>query len=284
MVLVHRTISSSAVVMPTLQPMQPMVTATLKRTYGNGHAYHINSLSFNADGETYLSADDLRIHIWHLNTAQQAYNIRMYAIHTYGYVIHEFDPWFNYRAAEYMVRNGWDAFQAWYDHECWYPLGRHVGSTTYPGLQLTAWAIYEVLQRVMPTSLNDVCVLIPAGFGAVAAHFARCAEALAGVGPLLISVDGVDLDAGAVRSGSQVGFFSTQRRRHCASVRCGTSLEIVIHLPAPCRATAAANAASSASDLGRRLMVGSSICIHLSRHPYGVRRGTPTATADQKRQ
>ena len=65
----------SAVVMPTLQPMQPMVTATLKRTYGNGHAYHINSLSFNADGETYLSADDLRIHIWNLNTAQQAYNI-----------------------------------------------------------------------------------------------------------------------------------------------------------------------------------------------------------------
>ena len=61
--------------MPTLQPMQPMVTATLKRTYGNGHAYHINSLSFNADGETYLSADDLRIHIWNLNTAQQAYNI-----------------------------------------------------------------------------------------------------------------------------------------------------------------------------------------------------------------
>ena len=65
----------SAVVMPTLQPMQPMVTATLKRTYGNGHAYHINSLSFNADGETYLSADDLRIHIWNVNTAQQAYNI-----------------------------------------------------------------------------------------------------------------------------------------------------------------------------------------------------------------
>ena len=48
--------------------------------------------------------------------------------------------------------------------------------------------------------------------------------------------------------------------------------------------TAAANAASSASDQGRRLMVGSSICIHLSRHPYGVRRGTPTATEDQKPQ
>ena len=41
------------------------------------------------------------------------------------------------------------------------------------------------------------------GFGAVAAHFARCAEALAGVGPLLISVDGVDLDAVAVAAGDE---------------------------------------------------------------------------------
>ena len=62
-----------------------------------------------------------------------AVRIRLFAVINYGYVIHEFDPWFNYRAAEYMVRNGWDAFQAWYDHECWYLLGRHVGSTTYPG-------------------------------------------------------------------------------------------------------------------------------------------------------
>lgn len=26
-----------------------------------------------------------------------AYDIRLYAIRTYGHVIHEFDPWFNYR-------------------------------------------------------------------------------------------------------------------------------------------------------------------------------------------
>ena len=31
-----------------------------------------------------------------------AYDIRMYAINTYGRVIHEFDPWFNYRATEYL--------------------------------------------------------------------------------------------------------------------------------------------------------------------------------------
>ena len=38
--------------------------------------------------------------------------IRLYAVTNYGRVIHEFDPWFNYRATEYMVANGWDKFQA----------------------------------------------------------------------------------------------------------------------------------------------------------------------------
>ena len=31
--------------------------------------------------------------------------------HAAGRVIHEFDPWFNYRATEYMAANGWDKFQ-----------------------------------------------------------------------------------------------------------------------------------------------------------------------------
>ena len=37
--------------------------------------------------------------------------IRLYAVINYGRVIHEFDPWFNYRATEYMAANGYDAFQ-----------------------------------------------------------------------------------------------------------------------------------------------------------------------------
>ena len=101
-----------------------------------------------------------------------AYNIRLIAVANYGRVIHEFDPWFNFRATEYMVANGWQKFQAWFDHEVWYPLGRHVGSTTYPGLQLTASFIYHGLHAVgMGMSLNDVCVYIPAWFGAVASGF-----------------------------------------------------------------------------------------------------------------
>ena len=33
-----------------------------------------------------------------------AFDIRIYAIKNYGYVIHEFDPWFNYRATEVRQR------------------------------------------------------------------------------------------------------------------------------------------------------------------------------------
>ena len=60
--------------------------------------------------------------------------------------------------------------QAWYDDQVWYPLGRHVGSTTYPGLQLTAWGLHRLLTEGcgVAISLHDVCVFLPAGFGAVA--------------------------------------------------------------------------------------------------------------------
>jgi len=61
--------------MPALHPVQCIATASLKRTFSNGHAYHINSLSFSPDGETYLSADDLRINLWNLHTNSSTFNI-----------------------------------------------------------------------------------------------------------------------------------------------------------------------------------------------------------------
>eukprot|EP00727_Mastigamoeba_balamuthi_P000177 m51a1_g10156 putative oligosaccharyl transferase-like protein (795) ;mRNA; f:17231-19885 len=104
----------------------------------------------------------------------EAYRIRLYAVRTYGRVIHEFDPWFNYRAAQYLADHGLGPFFAWYDHQSWYPLGRPVGTTIYPGMQLTAVALWRALNQlspafIAPVSLNDVCVLVPAWFGALAA-------------------------------------------------------------------------------------------------------------------
>ena len=100
---------------------------------------------------------------------QKAYTIRLHAINEYGLVIHEFDPWFNYRATEYLDDNGREKFFTWFDYKSWYPLGRPVGTTIYPGLQLTSVFIKDALKGTdWELSLNDVCCYVPAWFGAVA--------------------------------------------------------------------------------------------------------------------
>eukprot|EP00961_Rhodomonas_salina_P084712 1137919-Rhodomonas_salina.1 len=43
----------------------------------------------------------------------QAYDIRLYAVKEYGKIIHEFDPWFNFRATKYLADNGWTEFFHW---------------------------------------------------------------------------------------------------------------------------------------------------------------------------
>eukprot|EP00392_Amoebophrya_sp_AT5.2_P010845 g10912.t1 len=168
-----------------------------------------------------------------------AYDVRLFAIRKYGYVIHEFDPWFNYRATEHLeleLRTSYDdlknkkdetekekaaalpgnvtysehairdhfldskvvdlstdelteedekemrqemqnsligqvatdtlayrlmrkyfnintwhhavneRFFKWFDHMVWFPLGRPVGTTIYPGMQLTTVALYRMLK------------------------------------------------------------------------------------------------------------------------------------------
>jgi len=60
---------------PILKPMELMVEASPRRIFANAHTYHINSISINSDGETYLSADDLRINLWHMEITDQSFNI-----------------------------------------------------------------------------------------------------------------------------------------------------------------------------------------------------------------
>ena len=102
-------------------------------------------------------------------TLYTAYDIRLFAIKTYGLVIHEFDPWFNYRATEYLAQHGWTKFFTWFDHRSWYPLGRPVGTTIYPGMQIIAVWLWKGLNAAgVDISLNDVCCYIPAWFGVLA--------------------------------------------------------------------------------------------------------------------
>ncbi|GJM98157.1 hypothetical protein PR202_ga15140 [Eleusine coracana subsp. coracana] len=49
--------------------------ARCRRVYAHAHDYHINSISNNSDGETFISADDLRINLWNLEINSQSFNI-----------------------------------------------------------------------------------------------------------------------------------------------------------------------------------------------------------------
>ncbi|XP_064599976.1 serine/threonine-protein phosphatase 2A 55 kDa regulatory subunit B alpha isoform-like isoform X1 [Liolophura sinensis] len=60
---------------PIFKPMELMVEASPRRIFANAHTYHINSISVNSDQETYLSADDLRVNLWHLQVTDQSFNI-----------------------------------------------------------------------------------------------------------------------------------------------------------------------------------------------------------------
>eukprot|EP01083_Nonionella_stella_P079215 217156_1 len=85
--------------------------------------------------------------------------IRLFSVIRYESVIHEFDPWFNFRATKYLVKNGFYAFHNWFDDMTWYPLGRNIGGTTYPGLMWTAAILHKIAHFLnIPINIRNVCV------------------------------------------------------------------------------------------------------------------------------
>ncbi|CAN6993299.1 unnamed protein product [Brassica oleracea var. botrytis] len=87
----------------------------------------------------------------------------------YESVIHEFDPYFNYRVTQFLSKNGIYEFWNWFDDRTWYPLGRVIGGTVYPGLTLTAGTIWWVLNSLnIPLSVETVCVFTAPVFSAFA--------------------------------------------------------------------------------------------------------------------
>ena len=52
-----------------------ILSSRCRKVYSNAHTYHINSISLSSDRETFLSADDLRINLWHLDVHSTSFNI-----------------------------------------------------------------------------------------------------------------------------------------------------------------------------------------------------------------
>jgi len=89
-----------------------------------------------------------------------AFLIRLFSVARYESIIHEFDPWFNFRSTKYITDEGFLNFMNWFDDRSWYPLGRHVGGTIYPGLMATAAYVHYIMNALHLTiDIRNVCVL-----------------------------------------------------------------------------------------------------------------------------
>lgn len=105
--------------------------------------------------------------------ASAAISLRLYSVIRFESIIHEFDPWFNFRATKYLASNGFYKFLNWFDDRTWYPLGRVTGGTLYPGLMVTSAAIHTLLQKLgIPLDIRNVCVLFAPVFSGITAYAA----------------------------------------------------------------------------------------------------------------
>ncbi|MHA1835435.1 MAG: STT3 domain-containing protein, partial [Candidatus Odinarchaeia archaeon] len=88
----------------------------------------------------------------------------------YEVILKGFDPWFQYRQTEYIIENGYFAWFNWHDPNSWYPWGRDVPGTSYPGLPFAAAAVYIFLTSIgLQITLLEFCWLWPAVMGAITA-------------------------------------------------------------------------------------------------------------------
>jgi len=81
----------------------------------------------------------------------------------YGFELHEFDPFFNYRATQFVVENGIPAYLDWHDDMSWYPHGRDVVSTSQPMLHITAATLYQIFGA--GSELYDFTIMFPVVIG-----------------------------------------------------------------------------------------------------------------------
>lgn len=99
-----------------------------------------------------------------------AFSLRLFPVR-WGLELSEFDPYFQFRFTEQIVKNGYFDWTNWHDGQRWYPLGYNVniGTKAFPGLPLTAATLYNIVAMLgVPISLYHFTIIFPAVFGALA--------------------------------------------------------------------------------------------------------------------
>lgn len=65
-----------------------------------------------------------------------------------------FISYFNYRTTRFLAEEGFYKFHNWFDDRAWYPLGRIIGGTIYPGNK-------DLFEYSFPTFLGYACSSLP---------------------------------------------------------------------------------------------------------------------------
>ncbi|KAI5715039.1 hypothetical protein M8J77_009526 [Diaphorina citri] len=97
-----------------------------------------------------------------------SFSTRLFSVLRFESVIHEFDPYFNYRTTKFLVEEGYYKFHNWFDDRAWYPLGRIIGGTIYPGLMVTSAVLYHLMWLLNITiDIRNVCVFLAPFFSSL---------------------------------------------------------------------------------------------------------------------
>jgi len=80
----------------------------------------------------------------------------------WGFTLSEFDPFFQYEMTKHVVDNGFGSWANWHTTREWYPTGRDIGLTSFPGVAFTGAAVYYVARGLgLNVSVMDVAIIFP---------------------------------------------------------------------------------------------------------------------------
>jgi len=146
------------------------IFSSLSRSFTNGSTLPTMSLDAFLKDESARNLRSLLKVVILITIAGAAVSSRLFSVIRFESIIHEFDPWFNFRASKYLVKNGFYNFWDWFDDRTWHPLGRVTGGTLYPGLMVTSGVIYHILRFLtFPVDIRNICVLLAPAFSGLTA-------------------------------------------------------------------------------------------------------------------
>jgi len=86
----------------------------------------------------------------------------------WGPYMDAFDPLFQLRVTEYVVENGYKSWFTWYDMRSWYPWGRDIAVSSYPGVPFSGAFVYFVARALgLDVTVYNVCLYFPVMMGAL---------------------------------------------------------------------------------------------------------------------